>query len=217
MVACTLLTWLVVTIRRAGRVGLDPRRALRLLESILATGIAGAVAWAALWNVAAPGVSHARYSSLGGVFGSLIGVTLYFRFAKVAGEWRTRYLDVLAYAFPFGWTFLRLGCTLVHDHPGRHTSSWLAVQFPDGPRYDLGLLEMLLSLAAACTFAVLGRKPRPPGYFLQWIVVCGPIRIALDLLRENPPRILGLTADQIGGLALTAASVWIVLRLRKTE
>jgi len=215
MVACTLLTWLVLVLRRAPRVGLDPRRALRLLESILAAGVAGALLWAAAANLAAPGRAHARFSSFGGVFGSLIGVALYFRFAKIKPAWRWRYLDLLAYAFPFGWTFLRLGCTLVHDHPGRHTANFLAVQYPDGPRYDLGLLEMLATFAVAWAFAVLGRKPRPPGFFLRWMVLCGPIRIALDQLRENPARLLGLTGDQVGGVALTAAGIWMVARCHK--
>jgi phosphatidylglycerol:prolipoprotein diacylglycerol transferase len=214
MVACTLLTWLAIVLRRAGRMGLDPRRAVRLLESMLAAGVIGALLWAGAYNLAVPGRS-ARYASFGGVFGSLAGAALYFYFAMVPAERRWSYLDLLAYAFPFGWTFLRLGCTLAHDHPGRHSGSWLAVQFPDGPRYDLGLLEMLASLAVACTFAVLGRQPRPPGFFLRWIVLCGPIRVALDFLRENPAGFRGLTADRIGGAALTAAGVWIVIHARK--
>jgi phosphatidylglycerol:prolipoprotein diacylglycerol transferase len=215
MVACTLLTWLVLVLRRAPRVGLDPRRALRLLESMLAAGVVGAALWAAVWNLAAPNRFHGRYASFGGVFASLVGAALYFGLAKVPAEWRWRYLDVLAFAFPFGWTFLRLGCTLVHDHPGRRTQSWLAVEFPDGPRYDLGLLEMLVSLAVACIFAVLGRKPRPPGFFLRWMVWCGPIRMALDQLRENPARVFGLTPDEVGGMALTAVGIWIFIRARK--
>src|SRR5207302_413010 len=143
-VACALITWLALILGRARGQGLDPRRALRLFECVLITGFIGAV----LAGLARHPFS---YSSFGGAFGALVGAWLgrppglpSARSAPSArGQaWMPtllwRYLDLLAFAFPFGWAFLRLGCTLVHDHPGKPTTSWLAVQYPNGPRYDLG-------------------------------------------------------------------------------
>jgi phosphatidylglycerol:prolipoprotein diacylglycerol transferase len=210
MVACALLTWLVLILRRAARAGLDPRLALRLFETILAAGFIGAVLFGLFLS------GHFTYSSFGGAFGALLGAAIYLHRQKILGELRWRYLDLLAYAFPFGWSFLRLGCTLIHDHPGKLTSSWLGVHYPDGTRYDLGLLEMICSLAVACIFLVLGRGKHPPGYFIRWLIICGPIRILLDVVRENPPRYLGLTADQIGGIVLIAAGAGIWNRIAAT-
>ena len=207
-VACALVTWLTLILRRASPAGLDPRRALRLFESILIAGFGGAVLFGLLWN------RRLSYSSFGGAFGALAGAAIYLYTRRIPARERWRYLDLLAYAFPFGWAFLRLGCSLVHDHPGRLTASSLAVEYPGGARYDLGLLEMLLSAVVASIFLVLGRRKRPPGFFIRWLIVCGPIRVSLDLLRENPPRFFGLTADQIGGLVLTAAGAWLWIRTR---
>jgi len=178
-------------------------------------GVAGAVPGAWMYDTAIPGAA-ARISSFGAVFGALAGAAIFFRFGK-PGKLGLAYLDVLAYAFPFGWAWLRLGSVLVHDHPGRLTASWLGVQFPGGARYDLGLLEMLLSVAAAGLFVALGRKPRAPGFFLYWMVVCAPIRVALDSLRENPAKVGGFTVDQWGGLAITLAGVWVVSRVFMTR
>jgi phosphatidylglycerol---prolipoprotein diacylglyceryl transferase len=213
-VACALLTWLALILGRAGKLGLDRWRALRLFECILAAGVAGAVLYGLLLTRIAPG-SRMGYAGFGGAFGALAGAWAYFRLQGMKPEWRWRYLDLLGYAFPFGWAFLRLGCTLVHEHPGRLSSSWLAVAYPGGARYDLGFLEMLLSVVVAGAFLVLAREPRPPGFFFGWIVLCGPARMAMNLLRENQPRVLGVTADLAAGLFLTGLGVWLVLRARK--
>jgi len=198
-VACALLTWLLLILRRAAPTGLDPRTALRLFESILVAGFIGALLF---------GQFHG-YSSFGGAFGALAGALLYMRFRSMAPLDRRRYLDLLAFAFPFGWTFLRLGCTLVHDHPGRLTGSWLGVRYPGGNRYDLGLIEMLLSVAISCTFIISDRRKRPPGYYIQWIVICGPVRIVLDLLRDSPG------VDIVNGFVLTVMGLWIWKRIHR--
>src|SRR5260221_5015177 len=66
-------------------------------------------------------------------------------------------LDLVAYAFPSGWLLARLGCALVHDHPGTASSAALAVAFPGGSRYDLGVLELLLMVPLAIAAIALGR------------------------------------------------------------
>jgi phosphatidylglycerol:prolipoprotein diacylglycerol transferase len=82
-----------------------------------------------------------------------------------------RYLDVTAFAVPFAAIAARTGCTLAHDHPGAASTSWLAIRFPDGPRYDLGFLELLFSIACAGLFSILDRRKRRPLFFLTVGVV----------------------------------------------
>ena len=111
-----------------------------------------------------------------------------------------------SYAFPFAWIFGRLGCTIVHDHPGAHTTSWLAVRYPDGPRYDLGLLELLFTVLVAGAFLVLDRRKRPTGFYLGWfLLVYGLFRLLLDTLHVDegkhlwsPDRCFSLIAAMTG-------------------
>lgn len=62
---------------------------------------------------------------LGGFAGGVLGLRIFFRFRRpdVDAEIRLRYLDVIAYVFPFAWVIGRLACTVAHDHPGRITNS----------------------------------------------------------------------------------------------
>jgi phosphatidylglycerol:prolipoprotein diacylglycerol transferase len=73
------------------------------------------------------------------------------------------YLDVLALAFPFTYALVRAGCFLAHDHVGARTSHWLAVQFPGGSRFDLGLLECLAALAVGVLAFAMSRFRLAPG------------------------------------------------------
>ena len=75
-----------------------------------------------------------------------------FWFARRYGLTRMqfwRYLDVVAFAFPFAWTLARTGCFLAHDHIGIASTFWLAVRFPEGPHLDLGLIEALFTASVA--------------------------------------------------------------------
>ncbi|MBL8209990.1 MAG: prolipoprotein diacylglyceryl transferase [Bryobacterales bacterium] len=192
-----LLVWLVVVLWRARAAGLEPRRALRLLESAIACGVLGAAIGGFTGR---PG--WAGFSSLGAAFGAVLGAALSLRPAPQTDRWR--YLDIVIYAFPFGWALVRLGCTLQREHPGRITSSFLGVAYPDGQRYDLALLEMLLAITLTALFLVLGRRPRPPGYFVRFAALCGPLRLLIESLREPPA-----APNVIAALMLTAAGLWV--------
>ena len=142
------------------------------------------------------------FSSFGGFTGALIGLFIYCR--------RTRqpvmpYADSLAYGLATGWMFGRLGCFTAHDHPGRHTSFFLAVQYPDGARHDLGLDEALWAASIALLFAWLrSKKKQPLGLYVALLTLAyAPARFALDFLRatdvpEPDPRYYGLTPAQWG-------------------
>lgn len=107
----------------------------------------------------------------------------------------------LPYALPLAWMFGRLGCALAHDHRGLPSTSWIAVQFPEGPRYDLGIVEFLFLIGLAVTFRLLDRRPRPTGFFFGLFgVVYGSFRIWLDTLHIQPMRFYGGAAAVVIGL-----------------
>ncbi len=159
-------------------------------------------------------------SSVGGFVGAFIGVWLMTRGTKIPV---LRYLDILCYGLSFGLIFGRLGCFLIHDHQGLPTAFLgdflLAVDFPEGPAFDLGLSELiiLLPLVLFQTLYLL-RRPRP-GRVIGWTMLYyGLIRFHFDFLRVYPgdhpliigdARYFGLTAAQyicvgfvVGGLIM---------------
>lgn len=169
-------------------------------------------------------------SSYGGFLGAIIG----------AFSWRYRFKEnILGFseavnsAFPLAWVFGRAGCSVVHDHPGRFSSSFLAVCYPSGVeppswlnwcndsfkwvgRFDLGFLEFLLTIPLAAAFLLLWRRSphRPLGFYTGWMcVLYAPVRFVLDFLRDThdvggDPRYGGLTPAQYASVGLLLAGVW---------
>lgn len=159
-------------------------------------------------------------SSFGGFMGALIGLYIWkYRFKK---ESALAYADTVASAFPVGWLFGRMGCSVAHDHPGERSNAWFAVQYPDGGRYDLGLYEMLYTVIIASVFIWLMKKPRPWGFYLGAATAAyAPVRFALDFLRardvrDADPRHFGLTPAQWLAIAMFAAGVVILSRAAKS-
>jgi phosphatidylglycerol---prolipoprotein diacylglyceryl transferase len=156
-------------------------------------------------------------SSFGGFVGAGLG----------AVAWRVRrgeeilpYVDVIASAFPLAWVFGRAGCASVHDHPGRLSEAWFAVQYPLGGRFDLGLYECLLTIPLAIAFAVLWRRDRfrPLGFYTGAMCTAyAPVRFCLDFLREREgsivggdPRYAGLTPAQWASFGLLAMGLYFL-------
>lgn len=155
-------------------------------------------------------------SSFGGIFGGMLAAFAVARRSRLSPRQTFAYLDVVAFAFPFAWIFGRTGCALAHDHVGIRTDHWLAVQFPDGPRLDLGLLELLVTLAIAALFLLLDRKRRPAGFYLAtFFTLYGPVRFALDMLRTEDARYLGWTPGMYGSVAATLLGVTFLVALRR--
>ena len=154
------------------------------------------------------------FSSFGGFFGAL-----------AAFLWRGRRLglpfqataDVLAPAAALGLGCGRIGCFLIHDHPGtlaHGVGTWFAVRFPDGPRYDLGLLLGALDFALFAAFLATRRRSAPVGARFAWLLVAyAPVRFGLDALRTGDVRYLGLTPGQYGSLALLAIGLFFMRRI----
>jgi len=131
----------------------------------------------------------------------------------------TRYLDALAFVFPRAWLFGRIGCALSHDHPGIPTQNWLGVRYPDGTRYDLGLLEVFFTLAYLGLLAFLDRRKWPHGFYLGlFLSAYGAFRLGLDRLHDTPLRYLGWTVDQYAStVALATGLAILVAALRRSS
>lgn len=145
--------------------------------------------------------------SLGVLYGGLIGFLLFCCVKRVAFRDFFRGLDIAVYALPFAFLIGRLGCALVHDHRGLPSTSWIAVRFPEGPRYDLGLIEFLFLIPMSAAFLWLDRRPHRPGFFLGlYAIVYGTFRVWLDTLHIQPMRFYGGTAGCVIGVI-----AWVVM------
>jgi phosphatidylglycerol---prolipoprotein diacylglyceryl transferase len=152
-------------------------------------------------------------SSFGGFLGALIAFLYY---TKKEGVPRLAYADSVALGLSVGWIFGRTGCFTAHDHPGRHTSFLLSVRYPDGPRHDLGLDELLFTILLAVVLFRYARKPRPPGHVIGLAALMyAPVRFGLDFLRATDvalpdQRYAGLTPAQWACIATSALGVYLI-------
>jgi phosphatidylglycerol:prolipoprotein diacylglycerol transferase len=171
-------------------------------------------------------------SSVGGVLGAFIGLIWYLRKMK---QPLLIYSDALVFGFVVGFTFGRLGCSLVHDHPGAFVEdlpaylTWLE-PLAVGPwpgsqgryRLDLGLLEFIydLGIVLFVHFVYGWRKDRRPGQLAGLVAfLYAPMRFLLDFGRgAQDPRYFGLTTAHYASLAIFAAGVYLLfLRKERAE
>lgn len=159
-------------------------------------------------------------SSFGGFFGGFLGLFIYFRLI-LRKPW-LKHAEITAQALTLGWIFGRLGCSLVHDHPGNHTDFFLAVNYPDGPRHDLGLYEFLFTLLVLFPTSLWmhRQKARTGMYLITMVLLYTPVRFIFDFLRvedraEADMRYLGLTPAQYGCIAVFLVGVWLLMKLRR--
>ncbi len=163
-------------------------------------------------------------SSVGGFAGAFIGMRWFL--------WRHKqpvlvYADMNMYGLLIGMIFGRLGCSMVHDHPGVQTDPtnpfavgpwpcpcpdggrWLSSCCAEGAgvwRYDLGLIEFVILLALGGFIYFLYDWRKAPAGQLTGIIslVYGPTRFLLDALRE-PEVSANVSAPDARYLGLTPA------------
>lgn len=154
-------------------------------------------------------------SSFGGFAGAAAAFFLHLRRSKLP---LLKTADVLTAALPLGLGCGRIGCFLIHDHPGTlayGAGKWLAVNYPDGQRYDLGMLLGIFDFLMFGAFLILLRKPRKDGfYFALFMIAYGPVRFLLDFLRVIDVRYFGLTPAQYACLPLFGAGCYLMVRTR---
>jgi phosphatidylglycerol---prolipoprotein diacylglyceryl transferase len=204
--------WLVIS--RAGKMGLDRAPLLDLGFWIVPCGLV----MSHLVHLVAYHPEELRdlqkvlrvwdgLSSIGAMLGGTLTTVAFFRLRHVK---LTPYFDAFALGLAPGWSVARIGCFLVHDHPGVRTDFPLAVAFPGGARHDLGFYDGLLLAAIAAVIWTLYRRGAMKGMLLPVLVVLyGLGRFGCDFLRASDvpyhdARYLGLTPAQYFSVALFA-------------
>ncbi len=160
-------------------------------------------------------VWHGGFSIFGGFLGALSGYALFVWRRKI--NW-LKYADAFIYGLPLGLGCGRIGCFLIHDHPGTLTNSPLGIVYPDGQvRHDHGLYLSINGFVLAFVFFLLAKKDRSEGFFCQvFLVWYGSVRFFLDFYRLIDIRYFGLTPAQYGSILMVAAGVaWAVYQRRR--
>jgi phosphatidylglycerol:prolipoprotein diacylglycerol transferase len=221
LVGIAVLGGIELAARRARSQSLDPSTVSAFALWILVPGFVGAHVFDVLWYHPhevwrEPSVLFdllAGMSSFGGFVGAIVGA---FAWRATTGDAILPYVDLVVSVFPISWAIGRAGCTVAHDHPGIRTSADnpLAFAYPDGPRWDLGFLEMLFAIVLAVVFVGLWRRPRALGTYVAIASLAyAPARFALDFLRADvgsggDARYDGLTPAQWACIALAVLGLF---------
>ncbi len=166
-------------------------------------------------------------SSFGGFIGGVLGAVLYYRRKELS---ILEHVDAIIFGMIPGWIFGRMGCSVVHDHPGKITTFWLAVHCANAPcghpkwlpgqtRHDLGLYEMLFTVFLTIVlYSLKNVRPFRGFHPAVMLFLYAPVRFLFDYLRIDDKRYGALTPGQylavgifLGAVALTAYG----LHLRK--
>lgn len=159
-------------------------------------------------------------SSFGGFAGAYLSSFIYLRKHKINF---LPYADAMQYGFWPAWFIARIGCSTVHDHPGRISDFILAMKYPGAPRHDLGFYECLLTLFFLIPLIYfLGRKKSidspPPGVTLAIMGLAYSVpRFFLDFLRAtdlplHDVRYFGLTPAQYACILIVIACTRFLLK-----
>jgi len=154
---------------------------------------------------------HGGLSLYGGII-ACVALGYWFLRKQQVDVWK--YADSAIFGLPFGLWIGRIGCFLIHDHPGTATDFVLGVEYPDGvTKHDHGLYLSLNGLALALVFLMLARKKQPVGMYIGvFSVWYGAVRFLLDFTRAIDVRYFGLTPGQYFSIGLFAFGVWVILK-----
>lgn len=147
--------------------------------------------------------------SFGGIIGG--GIVFYLLFRKNFWQWG----DIIAIAFLLSMGIGRIGCFLIHDHPGIVGPSWLNIQ-NDVP---IALIELILCLAGFGIFYFLKtgyRKLAAGNIFLLIMVYYGLVRILVDYFRIDLI-IFNLKIGQWAGIILALGGITGIIILNKSK
>jgi phosphatidylglycerol:prolipoprotein diacylglycerol transferase len=157
-------------------------------------------------------------SVIGGLIGAAI-VGIWYLHKKKLDVWA--YADTTIFSLPLGYGIGRIGCFLIHDHPGTLTDFVLGIRYPDGlVRHDLGLYASINGFILAIIFWILYRRKAPVGaYTITFLLWYGITRFFLDFLRatDGPivdARYFGLTPAQYGAIIMVGFGAYLSLRGR---
>ena len=230
LVALGVYIGAIIATRHAKERGLDLKKMGEYIFWVVGIGFIGGHVFDAIFYHPARVAREPLYlfklwdglSSYGGFAGAMIGAFSWRLYRK---EKILPYSECINSAFPLAWVFGRAGCATVHDHPGKLSDAWFAVRWPLGEgyigRYDLGLIEMVLTIPLAASFLILWhRRPfRPLGFYTGIMCIAyAPVRFVLDFFREQEgagliggdPRYGGLTPAQWASMALVLIGIYFL-------
>jgi phosphatidylglycerol:prolipoprotein diacylglycerol transferase len=219
LVGIAIIVQFQIVLRRAPVFGIDRRTASTLVGWAIFLGLFGAhvfdvIAYSPEKLLENPLILFALWgglSSMGGMLSGLTGLWVVMWRKGMSGAEMLRFVDCLIFALPFTLAIGRAGCALQHDHPGLTSTHWLAVDFPLGARFDLGLLEFLYMSIVSAAFAGLGRRRRPDGFYVGlFFALYGPVRFAMDALRIADARYFGWTPGQYLSILSTLFGVGVL-------
>ncbi len=150
------------------------------------------------------------FSIMGGFFGAALFGILFLRKRNVDVY---AYCDTAIFGLPLGLFIGRIGCFLIHDHPGTLTDFALGVKYPDGIRHDHGLYLSLNGLILFLVFLWLARKRAKTGtYLIVFLIWYGVVRFLLDFFRATDGPIVdarygNLTPAQYVAIVMVILSV----------
>lgn len=229
---------ILVAYRRARRMGLDGNKILDLAFWVIVASIIGARFGHVFfyeWNYFSAHlreivrIDQGGLSSFGGFVGALFAFLLYgrrkglsFGIPKDSPSSIWRYADILMFVWPLGHGLGRIGCFLTHMHPGRLSTVPWAVQYPDGARLDMGLIESIILLFYwLIILLILDRRWHFNGiYVVAGMIFYGALRFVLDFFRAadipmSDARYFGLTPAQYGSVALILIGLYLLLWRKK--
>lgn len=207
-----------------------------LLPSAVAAALIGGHLFDAAWY-ARPGKAIPWFDvfvghSLTGALAAVAAITAIVGAARRLD--RAVLADVVAIGALVALTVGRVGCALVHDHPGGATDAVFGVDMPayraggDYVRppdadviriHDAGLEELLVLLVLLpCAFVLLRRWRARPGLLAGVVAIAyAVIRFGLDVvrLRSTEPTRGGLTGGQWGMVAMLVVAAVALLRRRR--
>ncbi|MCX6714726.1 MAG: prolipoprotein diacylglyceryl transferase [Candidatus Uhrbacteria bacterium] len=202
-------TW--VASKKAAREGLDPNIVWDFAFWVMISAFIGARLFEVVYNpalyLAHPlellTVWQGGFSEMGGFIGAILALVYYLR-SKKLDAWK--YAGCVAYALPLGFGIGRIGCFLIHDHPGTLTHFILGVKYPDGIRHDHGLYLSIEGFLIFLLFVLLDRKhAKPQTFVITFLIFHGIIRFFLDFLRVIDIRYFFLTPAQYISIAMIFA------------
>ena len=214
-IVATIIAW-----RRAKARGLNAKIITDLAFWLLLGGIVGARLFHVLFYEPAYYARHLweildlRQPGFAMFGGYLAAATAFLVYTRRKSLDVLAYADVVAWSLPWGIWLGRLGCFLIHDHPGTATNFFLGVRYPDGVvRHDLGLDLSLLGLATGLLFLILDRWPRSRGFWLGvFLLIEGLSRFLLDFLRAADARYFGLTPTQFLAVPLAVWGIYLLFK-----
>ncbi|HBK34760.1 MAG: Prolipoprotein diacylglyceryl transferase [Candidatus Uhrbacteria bacterium GW2011_GWE2_40_58] len=169
------------------------------------------------WEVFA--IWHGGLSITGGFLGAALVGIIYLK-RKRLDVWS--FTDTAIFGLPLGLWIGRIGCFLIHDHPGKPTNFFLGVRYPDGiVRHDHGLYLSLNGLLMFLVFLMLAKRKVQTGtYMIVFLIWYGMVRFVLDFYRATEGAIVDeryghLTPAQYGSVIMIALGIFLAVRMKK--